>query len=131
MSRMLGDTGQRDNSGRTPSIRSSGNSRQPIAGGRPGAWDGSPPRLHARTVGFRVRTPVHREQLPTAIEMAEAELRRLGLGHARVHPLEGVACLDLPSAEAAGIASEPLRGEVLRAVRAAGFPRVAVYIDSD
>ncbi|HEX5858813.1 MAG TPA: hypothetical protein VFY91_11965 [Microbacterium sp.] len=73
---------------------------------------------------------MHREQLLTAIDMAESELRRLGLGHARVSSLEGVACLDLPAAEAAGIASDPLRGEVLRAVRAAGFERVAMYIDA-
>lgn len=65
----------------------------------------------------------------TAIDMAEAELRRLGLGYARVRALDEVACLDLPSAEAAGIACDPLRAEVLRAVRAAGFARVAVYID--
>ena len=81
-------------------------------------------------LGLRARTPVHREQLLTAIEMAEAELRRLGLGHARLRSLEGVACLDIPSTEVEGIASDPLRGEVLRAVRAAGFDRVAVYIDA-
>jgi hypothetical protein len=67
----------------------------------------------------------------TAIDMAEAELRRLGLGFTRVRALDGVGCLDLPSNEAAGIACEPLRSEVLRAVRAAGFARVAVYIDGD
>jgi len=65
----------------------------------------------------------------TAIDMAEAELRRLGLGFVRVRAGDEVACLDVPSAEAAGIACDPLRGEVLRAVRAAGFARVAVYID--
>ena len=64
----------------------------------------------------------------TAIDMAEAELRRLGLD-VRVRAGGEVACLDVPSAEAAGIACDPLRGEVLRAVRAAGFARVAVYID--
>ena len=74
---------------------------------------------------------MHREELLTAIDMAEAELRRLGLGHARVRSLDGVACLEIPAGEAAGIASDPLRGEVLRAVRAAGFSRVAVYIDRE
>jgi hypothetical protein len=82
-------------------------------------------------LGSRGEDCVERDTTLTAIDMAEAELRRLGLGFTRVRALEGVACLDLPSDEAAGIACDPLRGEVLRAVRAAGFARVAVYIDGD
>lgn len=60
------------------------------------------------------------------IDMAESELRRLGLGHVRVRPDGDIAWLDIPLDDLPVIASDPLRGEVLKAVRAAGFLRVAV-----
>jgi len=63
------------------------------------------------------------------VELAEEELRRLGLGHVRVRAYGALACLEVPRREVAAIVGEPLRAEVLRAVRGAGFERVAVRID--
>lgn len=71
------------------------------------------------------------EDMLAETEMAESELRRLGLGHVRIRPYGELACLDVPRGEIASIAGEPLRAEVLRAVRGAGFDRVAVNIDSE
>ncbi len=60
------------------------------------------------------------------VDMAESELRRLGLGHVRVRPDRDVAWLDVPLGDIGMITTDPLRNEVLKAVRAAGFRRVAV-----
>ncbi|WP_194420600.1 hypothetical protein [Microbacterium abyssi] len=64
-------------------------------------------------------------------ELAEEELRRLGLGHVQVHAYGGLACLEAPHDEISAITGEPLRAEVLRAVRGAGFDRVAVHLDTE
>lgn len=60
---------------------------------------------------------------------AESELRRLGLAQVRIRGCGELAWLDLPVSQARMIARDPLRGEVVRAVVAAGFTRVAVSID--
>lgn len=73
-------------------------------------------------------TDVDQEMLAEA-EMAESELARLGLGHVRVTAYGDLACLDVPRDEIGAISGDPLRAEVLRAVRGAGFDRVAVLID--
>ena len=64
-------------------------------------------------------------------ELAQEELRRLGLGHVRVRAHGELACLDAPHSEIHTITGDPLRAEVLRAVRGAGFARVAVHIDTE
>lgn len=65
------------------------------------------------------------------IELAEEGLRRLGLGHVQVSGYGDLACLEAPRDEISAIVGEPLRSEVLRAVRGVGFARVAVHIDVD
>ena len=60
---------------------------------------------------------------------AESELRRLGLSQVRIRGCGELAWLDLPVSQARLISRDPLRGEVVRAVVAAGFTRVAVAID--
>jgi PP-loop superfamily ATP-utilizing enzyme len=60
---------------------------------------------------------------------AESELRRLGLIHLRVHSCGDLAWLDIAASQAQLIVQEPLRGEVVRAVKGAGFGRVALAID--
>jgi len=60
------------------------------------------------------------------VETAESELRRLGLDALRVHHHGDLARVEAPSVELLAVASEPLRGEVLRAVRSAGFRLVAL-----
>lgn len=64
-------------------------------------------------------------------ELAHEELRRLGLGHVRVRAHGELACLDAPRGEIHALTGDPLRSEVLRAVRGAGFARVAVHIDTE
>jgi uncharacterized protein len=60
------------------------------------------------------------------VEAAESELRRLGLGDLRVRYHGDLARLEAPHTQLSTMTSEPLRGEILRAVRSAGFRRVAV-----
>jgi pyridinium-3,5-biscarboxylic acid mononucleotide sulfurtransferase len=60
------------------------------------------------------------------VEAAESELWRLGLGDLRVRHHGDLAVLEAPNAQLTTLASEPLRGEVLRAVRSAGFRIVAL-----
>lgn len=60
------------------------------------------------------------------VEAAESELRRLGLEELRVRHHGELARVEAPQADVAAVAAEPLRGEVLRAVRSAGFRRVAL-----
>ncbi|NDO89276.1 hypothetical protein [Cellulosimicrobium composti] len=60
------------------------------------------------------------------VEAAESELSRLGLEHLRVHHHGDLARIEAPHAELIAVTSEPLRGEVLRAVRSAGFRLVAL-----
>ncbi|WP_158068925.1 hypothetical protein [Cellulosimicrobium sp. CUA-896] len=59
------------------------------------------------------------------VEAAESELRRLGL-ELLVRSHGDLARLEAPRSELASVAVEPLRGEVLRAVRSAGFRDVAL-----
>ena len=60
------------------------------------------------------------------VEAAEAALRRLGLGDLRVRHHGEVARVEVPVDEVALLAAQPLRAQVLDAVRAAGFRYVAV-----
>ena len=64
------------------------------------------------------------------VEAAESELRRLGLEEIRVRHHGELARLEAPRSDLASVASEPLRGEVLRAVRSAGFRAVALDLDA-
>ena len=64
------------------------------------------------------------------VEAAESELRRLGLAEIRVRHHGDLARLEAPHRDLASLAVEPLRGEVLRAVRSAGFRSVAVDLDA-
>jgi uncharacterized protein len=68
------------------------------------------------------------DEMLAEVDMAEAELRRLGLGHVRVRPVGDAAWLDVPLDDIPVIARDPLRSEVLRAVCGAGFRRVAVRL---
>jgi len=70
------------------------------------------------------------DEMVIEAEMAEAELGRLGLSDVRVHHRAGVAWLTAPAGDVAAIACDPLRGEVVRAVRAAGFAGVGVDLDA-
>jgi uncharacterized protein len=60
------------------------------------------------------------------IEQAESALHDLGLGDLRVRHHGPVARLEVPVDRIAEVAAPPLREQVLAAVRAAGFPIVAV-----
>jgi uncharacterized protein len=79
----------------------------------------------APTVGLAVGTARDGEAA-VQVEAAESELRRLGLEDLRVHHHGDLARVEAPQAELPVVASEPLRGEVLRAVRSAGFRLVAL-----
>lgn len=63
------------------------------------------------------------------LDLAEGELRRLGLTQVGVRRFGDAAWLELPADQLALIAHDPLRGEVVRALQAAGFNRVAAAID--
>ncbi|WP_265520411.1 hypothetical protein [Oerskovia flava] len=60
------------------------------------------------------------------VEAAESELRRLGLEELRVRHHGDLARLEAADLDLASVTSEPLRGEILRAVRSAGFRHVAI-----
>lgn len=75
------------------------------------------------------RIPHHQEVLPGKlhqVEAAEAALRRLGFGESRVRHHGEVARIELPLADLARAASEPLREQLREAVLAAGFTFVAL-----
>jgi uncharacterized protein len=55
------------------------------------------------------------------VEAAESELRRLGLGTLSVHHHGPLARIRVPASDLPAITTEPLRGEIVRAVRSAGF----------
>lgn len=78
-----------------------------------------------------MRTRVNEDEMLAETDLAEEELRRLGLIHVRVRAHGALACLEAPREEISAISDEPLRAEVLRAVQAAGFERVAVHLDVD
>ncbi|MBD5785411.1 hypothetical protein IF650_04390 [Cellulosimicrobium terreum] len=63
---------------------------------------------------------------PVQVEAAESELRRLGLDDLRVRHHGDLARLEAPRHDLVSVTSEPLRGEVVRAVRSAGFRLVAL-----
>jgi PP-loop superfamily ATP-utilizing enzyme len=64
------------------------------------------------------------------VEAAESELRRLGLEEIRVRYHGDLALLEAPHRDLASMTAEPLRGEVLRAVRSAGFRSVALDLEA-
>lgn len=80
------------------------------------------PCLASRIPHFDEVTPEKLAQ----IDQAEEALRDLGLGDLRVRHHGDIARLELDAADLAKIASDPLRREVLRAVRAAGFRYVTL-----
>lgn len=67
-------------------------------------------------------------QQETQIDVAEYELHRLGLVEARVLHRGDLAVIDAPAKDLSLIATSPLRGEVFRAVAAAGFAVVALSL---
>jgi uncharacterized protein len=71
--------------------------------------------------------PVTPEKL-SQIERAEAALRQLGFGDLRVRHHDEVARVELPPADLVRAVLDPLRSEVLAAVRGAGFRFVTVDI---
>jgi pyridinium-3,5-biscarboxylic acid mononucleotide sulfurtransferase len=75
------------------------------------------------------RIPHHQEVTPhklAQVEAAEAGLRRLGVGDVRVRHHGDVARIEVPLDDVALLACEPLREDVLLAVRSAGFRYVAL-----
>jgi uncharacterized protein len=80
------------------------------------------PCLASRIPHFEEVTPEKLAQ----IDRAEEALRDLGLGDLRVRHHGDIARLELAAGDLVSIATEPLRSEVLRAVRAAGFRYVTL-----
>ena len=80
------------------------------------------PCLASRIPHFEEVTPEKLSQ----IDRAEEALRDLGLGDLRVRHHGDIARLELTVDDVARIAVDPLRSEVLRAVRAAGFRYVTL-----
>ncbi len=75
------------------------------------------------------RIPHHSEVTPeklAQIDQAETALRHLGLVDFRIRHHDDIARLELPADQLVAAASSPLREEILRAVRAAGFRYVAL-----
>ena len=99
-------------------------------------------RTLARAVGLQVadkpaapclasRIPHHQLVTPaklSQIERAESALRRLGFPELRVRHHDDVARIELPTADLIRAVSDPLRTQVLAAVRRAGFRFVAVDV---
>ncbi|WP_258723489.1 ATP-dependent sacrificial sulfur transferase LarE [Cellulomonas sp. NS3] len=88
----------------------------------PSADKPAAPCLASRIPHFEEVTPEKLAQ----VEAAEAELRRLGLGDLRVRHHGDVARLEVPVRDLAAVVGDPLRDEVWRAVRSAGFRFVAL-----
>jgi uncharacterized protein len=80
------------------------------------------PCLASRIPHFEEVTPEKLAQ----IDRAEESLRELGLGDLRVRHHGDIARLELTLDDLARIAVDPLRSDVVRAVRAAGFRYVAL-----
>jgi uncharacterized protein len=99
-------------------------------------------RTLARAVGLQVadkpaapclasRIPHHQLVTPaqlSQIERAESALRLLGFAELRVRHHDDVARIELPAADLIRAVSDPLRTQVLAAVRRAGFRFVAVDV---
>lgn len=80
------------------------------------------PCLASRIPHFEEVTPEKLAQ----IDRAEEGLRELGLGDLRVRHHGDIARLELAADDLARIAADPLRSEVVRVVRAAGFRYVTL-----
>ena len=99
-------------------------------------------RTIARAMGLQVadkpaapclasRIPHHQLVTPaklSQIERAESALRRLGFAELRVRHHDDVARIELPPPDLIRAVSDPLRTQVLAAVRRAGFRFVAVDV---
>ncbi|WP_423463883.1 hypothetical protein ACO229_04165 [Promicromonospora sp. MS192] len=83
-----------------------------------------------RAAGSATSPPPEDDDEAVQVEAAESELRRLGLEEIRVRHHGDLARLEAPHDDLATMTSEPLRGEVLRAVRSAGFRSVAVDLEA-
>jgi uncharacterized protein len=90
--------------------------------GLPSADKPAAPCLASRIPHFEEVTPHKLAQ----VEAAEAALRRLGLGELRVRHHGEVARVEVPAGDVGTVAADPLRQEVVDAVRAAGFRYVAL-----
>jgi pyridinium-3,5-biscarboxylic acid mononucleotide sulfurtransferase len=82
------------------------------------------PCLASRIPHHHVVTPAKLSQ----IERAESALRQLGFAELRVRHHDDVARIELPAADLIRAVSDPLRTQVLAAVRRAGFRFVAVDV---
>jgi uncharacterized protein len=82
------------------------------------------PCLASRIPHHQLVTPAKLSQ----IERAESALRRLGFAELRVRHHDDVARIELPAADLIRAVSDPLRTQVLAAVRRAGFRFVAVDV---
>jgi uncharacterized protein len=74
---------------------------------------------------------VESDEVLADVDTAESELRRLGFPHLQVRDCAGAAWIEVSYPQLELIAHDPLRSEVVRAVRAAGFLRVALAIDGE
>ena len=97
-------------------------------------------RLLARELGLSVadkpaapclasRIPHGQEVTPEKlrqVELAESSVRALGFGDLRVRHHGEIARLELPADDLVRAVTEPLRGQVVQAVRGAGFRFVAL-----
>ncbi len=88
----------------------------------PSADKPAAPCLASRIPHFEEVTPDKLAQ----VGAAEAGLRRLGLRDLRVRHHGEVARVEVPVTDVAAVAQDPLRGQVVDAVRAAGFRYVAL-----
>jgi pyridinium-3,5-biscarboxylic acid mononucleotide sulfurtransferase len=88
----------------------------------PSADKPAAPCLASRIPHFEEVTPHKLAQ----VDAAEAALRRLGLADLRVRHHGEVARVEVPVGDVAAVAAEPLRQEVVDAVRSAGFRYVAL-----
>ncbi len=84
--------------------------------------------LDPAAVGLGAPAPAGSRQSEDVVqvEAAESELRRLGLEELRVRHHGELARVEAPYSDLVSVAAEPLRDEVLRAVRSAGFRVVAL-----
>jgi PP-loop superfamily ATP-utilizing enzyme len=68
----------------------------------------------------------HGTMAESQVEMAETELRRLGLRNARVQHFGELACVIVSPCDIPVIAVEPMRSEVVNLIQSAGFSVVAL-----
>ncbi|OWK43938.1 ATP-dependent sacrificial sulfur transferase LarE [Fimbriiglobus ruber] len=91
------------------------------------AWDKpASPCLSSRLAPGLAVTPERTER----VERAEAHLRSLGLRECRVRYHEGdLARIEVPLAEVARFATDPVRGDVARVLKQLGFKYVSLDLD--